>query len=392
MARDELLLATHAQPRHTHGRSRRAALIMVLCAWAFVAGSGPALAEGVVGAVVLLNDPTEGAHIVRQAQGIAPGRWRAVHAKASAKPTGDHARAVLRKLEQAYLEADFLGCMSLLQRPALAIDRLLQAAPRERAARVAVLAAACAHGSRDLDLSQRLLRRVFIRELDTASAFAGMRPDFRSLADKLRKAILARGRAELRVVLTPADAQLRVDGGVHRCVGAPCSLALLPGEHLIEVARFGHATRTIRHRVSGRDRLAFTLEPASTVEAQSQLGVALREGRDPGSISFAKTASSAYEAPLVLLLWRDRGQRNCAAVYDRRLNRLVSRISVQGANQGQRDAARAALIEWRGVISPPLYRKPLFWAAIAGAAATIGVVSYLLLQPARPRHYEIAFP
>jgi hypothetical protein len=343
-----------------------------------------------VGVVVLIDQPVAKEPLLAQTKRLAKGRWRAVTLKRRVTAVSANKSQAVTKLETAYFEADFLRCMTLLQRGSLNVNRLLQRGDREVASRAAVLAAACAHGSRDQDLTIRLLRRVHVQGLGSPAAFKGMRPDFRSLADAVEANVKKAGRVVLTVTLQPRDARLSIDGGQTRCDSSPCRVALLAGEHWFDVRRFGHAPRAFRRSVRKKETIQVSLDPASASQAKRQLASALVDRVDPGSVAFAATSAIAYQSPVVLLVWQ-KNERRLAAVYDRRVKRVVSRVSVVGTKRAALDAAHAAIVEWRGVRSVPLYKKPLFWTAIAGAAAAIGVVTYILLRPSTTPSYEIVF-
>ena len=50
-----------------------------------------------------------------------------------------------------------------------------------------------------------------------------------------------------------------------------------------------------------------------------------------------------------------------------------------------------ALVEWQGEISPPLYKRPLFYVGVAGAVAVTAIVTYFLLRKTDTQH-ELYFP
>jgi hypothetical protein len=103
-------------------------------------------------------------------------------------------RTEVELLARAYLNADFLRCLTELQRPSLDLERLLEEGRRSEAASVGLIASACALGAGDDGRARELVRRLLVRELDGPSSLTT--PEFQRLAEAEggRAAPLARDR------------------------------------------------------------------------------------------------------------------------------------------------------------------------------------------------------
>jgi hypothetical protein len=234
------------------------------------------------------------------------------------------------------------------------------------------------------------LRRAFVSELVTAASMRGTRPDFQELAEKVRSDLLSRPRVRIVVQTRPSGARLVVDGGAQRCARTPCTILLLRGEHRLAVERLGYARRTVRREFGRSTKLKLTLDAAAASDARDQLAVALAAGRDPGTPEFARVASAAFGGQVVVLAWRS-GRQGHAILYDRRRKGIVARVSVRGRHESLEAAVRSVVQEWRGSEPRPFYTKPIFYVAVAGAAAVTGIVLYFALRP-ETKHYDIVFP
>src|SRR5262245_43169739 len=99
--------------------------IALMAALAAFAGAGSAWADTeVAGAVVVIDGlPADGA--LEAARDQVPARWRLepLHPQ-QPPPVTPHAEVAL--LSRAYLNADFLHCLTELQRPSLDVERLLE--------------------------------------------------------------------------------------------------------------------------------------------------------------------------------------------------------------------------------------------------------------------------
>ena len=327
----------------------------------------------------------------REAAAVGGADWRgAALAARPRRAEASQGREEVRELRKAYLEADFLRCLALLQRPALDINRMLELGRRRLAGQVAVLAAACARGAGDLDLSRTLLERIFVRQLDTARALGVTGPDFQAFAETVRARVHRAGRVSVSIRSRPAGARLVVDGGAVRCATTPCRVTVLPGEHIFAVERLGYMQRTLRVEVKRSRELVVGLDAADSSTALAQLRDLVSRGSDPGTPAVGRLAALAFGAQVVALAWHRDGQGH-AFIFDRRRGRIVSRVTMRGGSQSAARALRAALVEWRGAERRPLYARPAFYLPAAGVvAAAVGVGLYFALRP-RETHHDLVF-
>ncbi|MBK6848851.1 MAG: hypothetical protein IPG96_15385 [Proteobacteria bacterium] len=299
-------------------------------------------------------------------------------------------------LREAYFEADFLRCLGMLQRPDLSFERFLERGAGASASTAGVFAAGCAHGADNVELARQLLARLFNHELDVTATLRLMRPDFQRLAEEVRRGFRTQRRVTWLVRTVPVAAEASVDGGVRRCSPTPCSVDVLPGQHVVVLRRLGYAARAVWHDSSAGTIVNASLDEAARPEATEQLVDALARGADPGRPELGRLAATAYGASVVVLAWRGK-RAGHAALFDRHVGRVVSRVSVvdpkRTSSAASADkAVRAAIDEWRGsTMPPPVYKRPLFWGAVVGAAAATGTIVYLLLRSAQPE-YEMVFP
>src|SRR5215831_4519006 len=141
------------------------AIAMLSAVLPLFAGVDPARAAAdVAAAVVLIGDLPSG-RALEAARDQVPGRWRLELLKPESRPPLPP-RAEVELLSRAYLNADFLRCLTELQRPSLDTERLLEENRRAEAAQVGMLAAACSLGAGDEGRARDLVRRLFVRDLD----------------------------------------------------------------------------------------------------------------------------------------------------------------------------------------------------------------------------------
>lgn len=340
--------------------------------------------------VVVVVGAADAAQALAAAEASGGAAWRLERLVAAApRSEPEPPRAALESLRAAYLEADFLRCLTRLQDPELAVPHLLEAGHRAAAAQAGVFGAACAFGAQDAALARGLLESVFVAELDPTEALGVTTPDFQALAESVRVRVIEAARVAVTIRTRPSRASVQVDGGSTRCAATPCVLSLLAGEHVLSIGRLGYSTRVVRERFEQTTARALSLDPASETVVRSQLADTLAGGRSPGEIEISRAAASAFEVRVVVVAWSER-DRVHAAVYDRARDGILARISSDGSTASA-SAVRSVVSEWRGITEPtPLYAEPLFWATTIGVAVLTGLTMYLLLRPGDTR-YDIVF-
>lgn len=341
--------------------------------------------------VVLCIDAQDGAAALAAARRAGGARWRVetIESPTPAPPVAPP-DAPAEDLRAAYLEADFLRCLARLSDPALDSDALLEAGHRDAAASVGLFGAACAFGAGDVELARGMFARLQIGELDTTEDLAVTSPDFQALAEQVRSEVVELTRIRLNVRTRPARAQVIIDGGSHRCEATPCTVTLLPGQHVVQITRLGHAQRVLREVFEVDARRTLSLDPAPAGTVRQQLAEVLaRPGGNPGAIDVARAAAAAFGARVVTVAFHDT-DRSRAVVYDRARDRLVSQVAVSGGD-GVARAVDSAIAEWRGATEPtPLLAEPLFWVGTIGAAVAAGITVFLLVRPGEVRN-DIVF-
>lgn len=292
----------------------------------------------------------------------------------------------------AYIAADFAACQAALAE----VDppALLAAGHRELAARVLLYRVAChvnagepARAGADAAAFAAAGLTVPLDELVT--------PDVEALLVAAADAIAGRS-ASLQVRSDPVGARVAVDGAAEECA-TPCTLTLRPGVHAIGLAADGRAATWRRVTVPADRELAVELAAAEPEQAAAQLLLRLARGGaidDATSLALAGQAVRARRLVVVDASLHARGVRLIAAlVADGRPAARAERIASEDRlTAAERGLAHELLAEG-GVVPPraPLWRRPWFWASVAGAAAVgAAVTAYLVFRP--DPETEVVFP
>ncbi|HXU04251.1 MAG TPA: PEGA domain-containing protein [Polyangia bacterium] len=296
-----------------------------------------------------------------------PRHWRVeTLAPRAVSPGTSHDE--LEALARSYREADFLRCLTRVEK-ALDPEDLLQRGRRAEAAQAGTLAAACALGAGDEERARDLLRRLSVRDLVEPSLLPGTTPAFQRLADEERQAAHRRGWIAVDVRSEPDGASIQVNG-VERCATAPCRVHLLRGEHVLTAEKLGHRSRTVTPVLEGDRAVTIKLDPASAEETRRQLATALGTGADPSGVEIPRAAASAYGAGLLVLVWARNWQVHAAA-YEAS-SATLTHVAVEGHHATPR-AVAAALHGWRDTngtrartpadrVSISMSRELILWA------------------------------
>jgi len=285
------------------------------------------------------------------------------------------ARDELDTLARSYREADFLRCLTRVER-ALDPEDLLQRGHRAEAARAGTLAAACALGAGDEARARDLLRRLSVRELVEPGLLRDTTPAFQRLADEERQAAQRRGWIAVDVRSEPDGASIDVNG-VERCPTAPCRVHLLRGEHVLVAKKLGHRPRTLTPVLEGDHAVTLKLDPASADETRGQLAAALGAGVDPSGVEIPRATASAFGVDLLVLVWTRNWQVHAAAYQAG--SGTMTHVAVDGRQATPR-AVAAALHGWRAAagtqadahadrVSISMSREVVLWSL--GVAAVI---------------------
>ena len=362
--------------RQRAGR-RAARLLAFVAVVAFPSRGEPADDPSAV--VVIGGIEPEGA--LAAAAHEVPRQWR-LETLAPRAVSAETARDQLETLARSYREADFLRCLTRVER-ALDPDELLQRGYRAEAAQAGTLAAACALGAGDEERARDLLRRLSVRELVEPGILRGTTPAFQRIADEERQAAHRRGWIAVDVRSEPDGAAIHVNG-VERCPTAPCRVHVLRGEHVLTAHKLGHRPRTLTPVLEGDHAVTIKLDPASAEETQRQLATALGNGVDPSGVEIPRAAASAFGAGLLVLVWTRNWQVHAAA-YETG-SATLTHVAVDG-HQATPRAVAAALHGWRDAtgthgharadrVSISMSRELVFWGlgvAVAFACVALAV-------------------
>lgn len=194
--------------------------------------------------------------------------------------------------------------------------------------------------------------------------------------------LAGRAKGKLTVVVTPVDAELRVDG---RLATGP-TIDLVQGEHWLEARSLGYARSVRQVTVSDREqRLELRLDVASRAQLQEELhrrqqrggleptspAVAAALGRLQGASEALAVRERSAGAQLELELARIR----CSD--GQRLERHVERVAPAERTLAVRRALLrlwpvAASVPAPAVQRTPVYKRWWFWALIGGGVAIAG--------------------
>jgi hypothetical protein len=322
--------------------------------------------------------------VVDAAAAEVPARWR-LETLAPASATASGRVTDLDRLERAYLEADFLRCLSEMERASVRVDGLLEHGRRADAGRAGTLAAACALGAGDEARAREMLRRLHVRGLVEPGAVRRTTPEFQRIVEEERSATLRRPRVAIDVHTKPAAAEVRVDGVV-QCVASPCRVHVTHGEHMVVAEKLGHRARSVSAMLDGDKTLTIDLDAASADEVRLQLAAALDAGADPSRADIPRAAAASLGVSLLVLTWKQKGQVH-ALVY--RHGEEPTHVALADGPHAAARAVAAGLREWRGEPagkpSRSLLREPLFWATAAGAALLSAGATFFIIHPSEAR-------
>ncbi|HZN91816.1 MAG TPA: PEGA domain-containing protein [Myxococcales bacterium] len=315
-----------------------------------------------------------------------PVRYQAADLPRAAPPQAPPAvpGPALAEARQAYVKADFAGCLASLGGADAATDAL-GGGDSLTAARLLLWRAACELGDGD----QRGAR-------DAAESLAVLGlpppPDVGSVSQEV-EALLARARAAPRPdvpvrIEASAGAELVIDGRPQRCA-TPCTLSLPAGLHVVRVEADGFETMIRRIAAAPPSvQVRLDLTPASPEVAAAQWTARYGRGQEPDTARSVRLLSTALRAPRLLLFSVDEGRtlrlRSALAV-DGEVAARAERIDV---DPGQLESAARGLaldVLVRGRVvepAPALHQRPEFWVAVGVAAAiAAGTTAAIVLRP-----------
>jgi hypothetical protein len=279
------------------------------------------------------------------------------------------ARALARA-RKAYAAGDFELCRAALA--PIEVPRMLAAGARDAAARALAFDAACAWGEQAEVTARGIAARLAGYGL--APPDASIAPDIEAI---LGDALVAAGNARVRSVAVrgEAGARLGVDGRPPVCA-LPCTVDLVPGDHVLAVTADGFADAYRELRVPEVTEVALVQVAASPALAAAQWRA--RAGRGLPS-------TDAIGARLIAQLG---GERRIAVLHLG--DPLTGVMIVDGALAARTTAPRgddAGLVRElaydAGVLHrPAVWQRPWFWIAVAGVAIGVATaIAVLTYQP-----------
>jgi hypothetical protein len=322
---------------------------------------------------------------------------------ARAAPAADARDAeVERRLAGAraqYVEGAFDRCLATLGDDA-EVARLLGAGLRSLAARTLFWRIACRVGDGDARDAARLAERFAGLELEVPPDVARAADEVELVLARAAERVAAAPRVKAQIRADVARATVAIDGRPDVCA-TPCAVDLPAGEHVIRIDGDGVETevRTVQ-LAAPRGEVAF-----ATRAAPPELAATQWTARYAGGVGFDAPESmrllgTALRARRLLFLggipFGDGSMALQGALLEpeRDLVRAARRAARGRVSEDARDLARELLTRG-GVLpaAPPVWKRPLFWIAVVGAAAIgVGTTAYLLHDPGTETEIVIGRP
>jgi hypothetical protein len=356
----------------------RALVLMALSATAW-AGEAPRVTLIVVG--------TEAARVesAMAASRDLPVELVMGHLPQAPAATEDRA-ALLPAARQKYVNGDFAGCLQSLSADGL-VPELLAAGRRELAARVLFWRVACRVGSGALPAATDEARQFAALGLEVPADAAEATPEVESLLVRALKESAALPKLALAVDAPPLRAGVSLDGRRGACV-TPCTLEVLPGEHLVALDAEGYLPLARLVAVHERTQVKLEATPAPPEVAAAQWST--RYGSSP----------LVYSEPSTQLLARAIAARRLVLINVQGAGALHLRgtLASDGTVRAQAErVARPASVDVEArrllrdllvsgkVFEPakPIYKRAVFWVplALAVSAAVIAASIAAALTP-----------
>jgi hypothetical protein len=278
---------------------------------------------------------------------------------------------------KAYVSADFSHCLEQVDDDAVVYDALAEQ-QRAMAALVLLWRAACEVGANRLPAAQRAALELAVLHLEVPPEVGQVSPEVEAVLAKAQKQAAQLAPARLEVTAS-GDAAVELDGRPAGCT-TPCTLDVLEGSHVVRVTEEGKEPAMRPVRVEGKKATAaFELQPAAPELAAAQWTARYAQSADFDGPRSAKLLSTALRTSRLVMLTVEEG----------RSGRQQALLAVDGAvtARAERNGALASelpgllddlLVRGQLVEATPLYKRPLFWIAVVGAAVIAGTVTALV--------------
>jgi hypothetical protein len=364
----------------------RALALTALCATAW-AGEAPRVALIVVGA-----------NAARVEKAMAGSRDLPVevvvgHLPLAPAPPPDRS-SLLPAARQAYVNGDFAGCLSSLGSDGL-VTEALAAGRRELAARLLFWRVACRVGSGALPAAEDEARRFAAFGLEVPADAAQATPEVEALLGRALKQAAGLGKLTLDVDAPPLRTGVSLDGRPGACV-TPCTLEVLPGDHLIALDAEGYlpVARLVAVRARAQVKLVVTPAPPEVAAAQWSA----RYGGSPLLYSEPSTrllARAIAARRLVLINAEGTGELKLRGTLA--ADGVVSAQAERTARTANLDAEsrrllRDLLVSGK-VFEPakPIYKRAAFWVPLV-LAVSAAIVSASIAATLSPNiHTRVGF-
>ena len=269
----------------------------------------------------------------------------------------------------AYVNADFNTCLQEVSDEA-ALTVALGNAERSTAARMLLWQVACNVGSGKREPGRRAASQLAVLKLEVPAEVGTVSPEVEDVIARARKEAEAARPLPLEVTGT-ADAAIELDGRPSGCT-VPCTLDVLEGTHVLRLAADGHepVVRTLRVEAP-RAQVSIELPAAAPELAAAQWSARYRLAPDADGDRSVRLLSTALRSSRLVLLAIDEtapGKLDAVLAVDGAIAARAERIGTAGA---QLAGLMQDLLVRGQIVTPstPIYKRVLFWVAIAGAAA-----------------------
>jgi hypothetical protein len=294
---------------------------------------------------------------------------------------------------EKYVNGDFAGCLAELADGLVAES--LAAGRRELAARILFLRVACRVGSAAMPAASDEARQFAAFGLEIPADAAQATPEVETLVGRALKEATAIRRTTLQVDAPPLRAAISLDGRRGACV-TPCSLEVLPGEHVIVLDAEGYLPVTRAVAVTEPAQVKLDAVPASPEVAAEQWST--RYGGSPWLYSEPSTrllARAIASRRLVLINAEGSGELHLRGTLATDGNvRAHAERTARAANLDAeaRLLLRDLLVSGK-VFEParPIYKRAAFWVPLA-LAVSAAVISASIAATLAPNiHTRVGF-
>jgi hypothetical protein len=302
--------------------------------------------------------------------------------------------SLLPAARQQYVNGDFAGCLQALSADGL-LPELLAAGRRELAARVLFWRVACRVGSGALPAATDDARQFAALGLEVPADAAEAAPEVESLLGRALKEAVSSRKAALEVDAPPLRATVSLDGRPGACV-TPCSLEVLPGEHLIALDAEGYLPVTRRVAVKERTEVKLDATPAPPEVAAEQWSAHYGGSRwlysEPSTRLLARAIAARR---LVLINVESTGELHLRGTLAS--DGTVSAQAERAAHAANLDVEsrrllRDLLVSGK-VLEPakPIYKRAVFWVPLALAVSAAAIAASIAAALVPNIHTRVGF-